>query len=261
MQDYRAMNRALSADSIGGGDAPLSFDRRLSKLKKRLVKEATMAVAMLEAALDSLWKLDAEAARAVRREDDQIDTEEVEIERECYELLALHHPFARDFRVIAFILKVNSDIERVADHACSIAKAVVKISKIGGGRVPQWPTSLTDLGQRVPAACHQLLRAVLDEDAQAAKAVVAGDEVIDQLDRRLFDEAMEMMRVEASSESGLAIGMLVYRISRELERVGDLMKSIAEDVVYLSTGAIIRHEEKAKAAAQGGAPPALPEGG
>lgn len=228
------------------GDAKYAFDRRIIALKKRLVREATSAVSMLESALGSLWTLEADTARAVRVADDKIDWEEVEIEKECYELLTLHHPFARDFRIVTFILKVNSDIERVADHSVSIAKAVVKISKLiqPGHPVPKWPTSLVDLGHRVPAACHGLMRAVLDEDVDAAKAIVEGDEVIDQLDRRLFDEAMEMMKGE-SSEANLAIGMLVYRIGRELERIGDLMKNIAEDVIYLATGSIVRHEERA----------------
>lgn len=235
------------------GDAKYAFDRRIIALKKRLVREATSAVSMLESALNALWTLEADAARAVRGADDTIDSEEVEIEKECYELLTLHHPFARDFRVVTFILKVNSDIERVADHAVSIAKAVVRISKLmaPGSPAPKWPTSLVDLGHRVPAACHGLMRAVLDEDVEAAKAVVEGDEIIDQLDRRLFDEAMEMMKGERS-EAHLAIGMLVYRVGRELERIGDLMKNIAEDVIYLATGSIVRHEERAAKMKAGG---------
>lgn len=245
---------------VPGGIAPISFDRKVLHLRKRLVREATQAVGMLEGALESLWKLDADEARVVRREDDEIDSEEVAIEKEAYELLTLHHPFARDFRVVTFILKVNADIERVADHAASIAKAVVKISKLRPGMPPpRWPTALTELGHRVPETCHRLMRAVLDENTEESKRVVESDEVIDALERRLFDETMEMMRA-GNDEATLAIGMMVYRIGRELERIGDLMKDIAEELVYLTTGAIIRHEERAKAAggtgaAEGGANP------
>src|SRR5687768_6454499 len=114
----------------GGGPAGgtrVSFDRSVGQLKKRLIGEATGAIAMLEAALDALWKLDVESAKEVRRRDDRIDEEEVAIEAECFRLLALEHPFARDFRLIAFIMKVNGDIERVADHASGIAKVTGKI--------------------------------------------------------------------------------------------------------------------------------------
>ncbi len=226
------------------GAHAIPFDRRAASLKRRLVKEASLAIVMLESALDALWRLDADKARRVRLDDDQVDSEEVDIERECFELLALHHPFARDFRFVTFILRVNADVERVADHASSIAKAVVRISKLvaPGAPPPAWPTALRDLGQRVPAICHELVRIVLDEDAEGARRLMAGDDVIDELEKRLFDEAMESMH--ADDAKSLPVGMLIYRIGRELERVGDLMKNIAEDVVYLATGAIIRHEKR-----------------
>src|SRR5215471_18513629 len=107
----------------------LTTDRKILALKRRLVREASLAVAMLESALTALWALDADAAMAVRLSDDRVDLEEVAIEQECYEILTLHHPFARDFRVLTFILKVNTDIERVADHASSLCKVVKKISE------------------------------------------------------------------------------------------------------------------------------------
>lgn len=217
------------------------FEKRLIHLKRRVVREAMQAIAMLERALDALWELDREAAREVHRTDDRIDREEVEIEQECFSILALHHAFARDFRVVAFVLKVNQDIERVADHACSIAKIVTRLA---GDRPPSWPTALEDLAERVPMRCHELLKAVLDEDVEAARLLVVGDKTIDQLDHRLFGETVEMMERGFNDRDTLTNGLLIYRIGRELERISDLMVSVAEDIVYLSTGTIIRHERK-----------------
>lgn len=215
-----------------------SFDRSLTQLKRRLIQEAHAAIDMLQAALDALWKLDAHAAKEVRGRDDRIDREEVEIEAECFRLLALEQPFARDLRIITFILKVNSDLERVADHASSIAKVA---GRIDASRPPKWPTALMEMGQRVPVMCHMLLRAVLNEDAAIAAQVVAEDETIDMLEKRLFEETETLMRADPDL---LRNGLLIYRAGRELERVGDLMKNIAEDVIYLSTGSIVRHEQK-----------------
>ncbi len=226
----------------GGDEGGLASDRRVIRLKRRLVREAMVAVSMLESAVQALWTLDADAAMRVRLTDDRVDNEEVEIEQECYEILALYHPFAREFRIITFVLKVNSDIERVADHASSIAKVTVKISKLNCAG-PVWPTALVELSQRVPAMCHELLRAVLDEDTEAARRLVVSDEIIDQLDRRLFEETMEMMKRD-HSDHGVAVAMYIYRVGRELERIGDLMANIAEDVVYLATGEIIRHAKR-----------------
>src|SRR5262245_40375991 len=229
------------------GKTPLSStDRQIHALKRRLVREAGMAVAMLEKAVAALFALDVESAKAVRVSDDSVDLEEVAIEQEAYEVLALKSPFARDFRALTFILRVNTEIERVADHATSLAKVTVKVRELCRGVVPRWPTALTELGQRVPAMCHELLRAVLDEDVETARQLVKNDEVIDQLERRLFDETLELMRNGGHGEAGMALGLMVHRAGRELERVGDLMAGIAEDVVYLATGEIIRHEKRRK---------------
>lgn len=194
-------------------------------------------MAMLERSLDALWTLDVGKAREVRKSDDQIDREEIEIEQECYRLMTLQHPFARDFRVLTFVLKVNGDVERVADHATSIAKVTQRLDFTSP---PKWPTSLVEMGQRVTVMCHSLLRAVLDEDPMIAAQIVGEDKTIDVLERRLFEEIEELMRKDPH---WVRNGLLIYRVGRELERVGDLMKNIAEDVIYLATGSIVRHEK------------------
>lgn len=230
-----------SPDASRGGFA----DQRVAQLKRRLIREATLSIGMLETALDALWRLDVDTAREVTRYDDRIDREEVQIEQECLKILTLQHHFGRDFRVMTFILKVNADIERVADHACSIAKIVLKIRR----PAPAWPTALVELGERVPMMCHTLMRAVLDENVEAARGLVTSDETIDNLDKRLFEEAVDLMSRESSNRDALANGVLIHRIGRELERIGDLMCNIAEDVVYLATGDIIRHADKLRARA------------
>ncbi len=203
------------------------------------MREASVAIGMLESALGALWALDTDSAREVRARDDRVDKEEVEIEAECLRLLALQNPVGADLRQIAFCMKVNQDIERVADHASSIAKLTNRIS----GPPPKWPTALVELGDRVPLMCYDLLRAVLSEDIDGAREVVKGDKLIDRLDDRLFEEVLERLDTEPDRA---ADALFIYRIGRELERIGDLMGNIAEDVVYLVTGDIIRHEKRRK---------------
>ena len=92
--------------------------------------------------------------------------------------------------------------------------------------------------------CHQLLRTVLDEDVEGARSLVRADEIIDQLDKQLFEEVQEFVRSEGRTDQAMTLALYMYRLSRELERVADLMTNVAEDIVYLATGSIVRHSEK-----------------
>lgn len=222
---------------LPGAAVPLTpFHRELTQLRRRLIRSANVAIDMLEASLYALWNLDHGVAQEIRLRDDRVDDEEVRIEQACLRLLTLQQPYGQDFRQLAFCLKVNADIERVADHATSVAKVTLQIPP---GSRPNWPTSLVEIGDRIPDMCHGLLRAVLDIDVDAARALLESDEVIDHLDSRLFNEITEWVMADPSST---AFGLYCYRLGRELERVGDLLVNIAEDVVYLATGEIIRHQ-------------------
>jgi len=235
--DITGGDGAVDAGAAGPAGPASTLDRDLASLRRRVVRSANVAIDMLEASLHALWTVDHALAREVRERDDQVDNEEVEVERECLRLLTLQRPYGQDFRMIAFCLKANSDIERVADHATSIAKVTEKLSP---ACPPKWPTALSELGDRVPVLCQTLLRAVLDEDVAAARRLVAGDRVIDTLDGRLFDEIVAWIEREPTQGD---TALHLYRLGRELERVGDLMANIAEDVVYLVTGEIIRHQK------------------
>lgn len=225
-----------------GQRQPDSFERDLIQLKRRLVREATTAIEMIESAMRALKSLDTDLAVEVRRDEEHVDIEEVAIETECLRLMTLRQPFGADFRMLTFCLKVNGDLERVADHASGIAKITRKIA--ADGSHPAWPTAMLELGERVPVLCHRLVRAVLDENEDAARELVHSDKVIDALDKRLFEEVTALID---SRGCDARTGLMIYRIGRSLERVGDLMANIAEDVVYLTTGEIIRHTKKKQA--------------
>ncbi|MFN5663093.1 MAG: phosphate signaling complex protein PhoU [Planctomyces sp.] len=250
----------LAADGASGGTPTLPrnvlgthhgmLEEQILAVKRRLVMEAGSAIGMLESAIEALVKLDEPAAREVIRRDDEIDKEEVRIEEECLRLLALFNPLARDFRTVAALMRVNADLERVADHATSLCKQTIKLRKFkDAGTHIALPTSLVELGQRVPIQCQTLMRALVNEKADDARAVIMKDAAIDTLDKRLFDECVDAM---TETREGRSAGMLYYRCGRELERVGDLMTNIAEDVLYLATGSIVRHEEKKRLKGQAG---------
>lgn len=217
------------------------LDQQLSSLRRRLIREASQATDLLSQSLEVLWNADREGAKEVKKIEKLIDAEEVRIEQECFRILALQTPFGADFRLITFSLKVNSDIERLADHASSIAK----ISKKFESEHPEWPEALREMGERVPVMCQELMRAVIGADIAAAKQVVERDKIIDKLDKQTFKDLTQKIETNPTLAADY---MLMYRISRELERVGDLLGNIAEDIVYLVTGDIVRHAPKKKKA-------------
>jgi phosphate transport system protein len=223
-------------DVFHRGPGRYTLQRSLVALKRRLVAEASAAVQMLEDSIEALWTLDRPTAREIRKLDDGIDREEVAIETECLRLLTMQQPVARDFRLITFIMKVNAEIERVADHATSIAKTTSRLSKMGVQ--PVWPTALRDMGERVPIMCHNLLRAVLDEDPAGARDVIEEDDIIDGLEKQLFEETTSRME---AGDLDASTGLYIHRVGRELERAADVMTNIAEDLLYLTTGHIVRH--------------------
>lgn len=215
------------------------FDEELAALRRRLIREASMAIDLLVSAVAGLWDLDHDLAHRIRTGENEVDAEEVAIEQECLRLLTLERPFGHDMRQLAFCMKVNQDIERVADHASSIAKICLKLEP----PAPQWPTALREMGDRIPVACEELLRAVVNSDVESARTIRTKDKAIDQLDKRAFEEIRELIEREPHNAG---TGMLMYRVGRELERVGDLLGNIAEDIIYLETGQIVRHSKRKK---------------
>ncbi len=217
----------------------ISLDDDLALVRRRMIREASQAIDIVKSAIDSLWDLDQSSATMISKIERAIDKEEVKIEQECYRILALKNPFAADFRLLTFILRVNTDIERVADHASSIRKIIARLE----APAPNWPNSLREMGQRIPVMCEQLLRAVVNTDIELAKQIVKDDRIIDKLDGQAFDEIKVLIQQDSVNASNY---LLIYRVARELERVGDLLGNIAEGVVYLVTGDIVRHKPKKK---------------
>jgi len=239
------MTEANTNDNEATDPAPIrvatdiQLDHELAALRRRLIKEASRATDLLAQSIKILQGSSDEEVSEIREIERQIDAEEVRIEEECFRILALQQPFGSDFRMLTFCLKVNSDIERLADHAASMAK----ISKKLRDAELVWPQAMLEMMQRVPVMCEELVRAVINADPDAAREIVLRDKTIDKLDKQAFRELTGIIQEHPDEASQY---MLMYRISRELERVGDLLGNIGEDIVYLVTGDIVRHESSGK---------------
>lgn len=224
-----------NAPTPGRGGA---LQEEIEKLNKRLLSVAVLAVELVEQAVGALERCDHDAAREVRRRDTEVDAQEVRIEEECIRLIALYQPVASDLRGLMIVIRANADIERIADHASGVAKAVAYLEEESP---PSWPTSLLELAHRIIPQCHDTIRALGQRDEATAERIIAGDKQFDRLTREVVNEVDEAIGMGTLSRRA---GLLAHRASRDLERIGDLCVNICEDVLYIQTGRIIRHEKK-----------------
>lgn len=213
----------------------IHFQRAIESLKKRLAVLSSLAEEHLRAAVRAVAQRDAEAARRVIEKDTEIDEMEVEIEEECLKILALYHPLATDLRFIVAALKINTELERVGDLAVNIAERALFLAT-------QPPVEVNFDFQRMAEVSQQMLKESLDAlfnlDTVLARQVCLQDDVIDEMNREMYLQVQETIRKHPEQLESL-IHML--SISRHLERVGDLASNIAEEVIYMVEGAIVRH--------------------
>lgn len=209
--------------------------RGIEKLKSQLLSLGTMVEGCLQDALTAFERGDVVAAKRIIASDEQVDLLEVEVEEECLKLLALHQPVAADLRFIVAVLKINNDLERIADLAVSISWSVVDCGPIPSGVRPFSHSSMTE---RAQAMVHEVLRAVVEVDCSRARAVLKMDDVVDAEKRRIHGEVMEDIKRHPQFTDILSSYLAV---ARSVERVADHATNIAEDVIYMAEGDIVRH--------------------
>lgn len=214
-----------------------SFDEDLDALQRRLQREAAIVVAQVEGAVSAFKTLDIDAAKAIRRRDDEVDENEVQIEEECIRLIALHQPVASDLRRLTVSIRINVDVERIADHATGVCKAVLYL---GDTPPPVWPKALIDMADRIVPRCRQTQALLHKPNVRVAHTLIDDDDTLDHLGKVAFAEIEEAMQTGALSRRA---GLLAFRAMRDFERIGDLCGDVAEDVIYLETGRIVRHSK------------------
>lgn len=211
------------------------LDQKLDLLRDKLLALGGATENALHRAMRSLTERDSDLAQKVLDEDEIIDRMEVEIDRFSIEILALQQPAAHDLRFVISVAKITPILERIADHAGSIADAAIVLNES-----PQIK-ELVDLPMMADTAAGMLRRALdafTNEDAAASREVIKQDQQINEAYRRVFDELLKMM-VDDSSVTTSAAHLLF--VGKHLERIGDYVKDICELNVYLTEAAFIKH--------------------
>jgi phosphate transport system protein len=213
------------------------FHREIDQLKKQLLQLGTLVEDRLRRACIILETRDDGEAQKLMTADWEIDDMEIRVEEECLKILALHQPVARDLRLIVAIIKINSELERIGDIAVNIAKRVQTINKTPGFVfVIDYQPMATKAMEMVKAS----LDALVTEDAAMARKIFLMDDEVDQQ----RDVAYKTVIAEISKQSENAASLInLYLIARHLERIGDRATNIAEEIVYLVEGEIIRSSD------------------
>jgi phosphate transport system protein len=190
---------------------------------------------MVDMAVRSLVERRPDLANRVIQTDSTVDSREVKLEEECLKLLALHQPVATDLRQVISIVKINSELERMADLACNIAERALALDMYPMFTVPD---ELNDMVRESNSMVRRALDAFVSGDTQKAREVIRDDDVVDALNRIIIDQLQELMQ---ESPDYVVPAVHCFSASRNIECVADLATSLAEDVVYLIEGEIVRH--------------------
>jgi phosphate transport system protein len=211
------------------------FVDRLEELRSRAGRMTALVQQALEQAGEALFSVDARLAQAVIDGDSLIDEEEVKVEKSAIDLLALYQPAASDLRLITTIIKVNQDLERIADCAVNVAQRVLPLSH---GWFSEPPDDLRLMFNSVVSTLRDTNKCFNLLDDQLARQVLRGDDVVDALYHQIVQDMLTLMetgRHDANSD------LSNIMIAKNLERIGDHCTNIAEAVIYVHSGRIIRH--------------------
>jgi phosphate transport system protein len=210
--------------------------REIDRLKQMLMSLCEVVERNLRQAVESIRHRDAKLAKAVIETDVEIDHMEVDMEEECLKILALYQPVAIDLRFIITALKINNDLERIGDLAVNLAE---HSTFLAGRPKPNVPFDFDAMIEKTELMLRKSLDALVKMDSKLAYEVCAADDEIDAMDRQMQLIAQDAVHTYPEQTECL---MHLRSASGNLERVADHATNIAEDVIYMIEGRIVRHK-------------------
>jgi len=216
----------------------LHLQRDLDKLKKEMLKLGNMVEVSINNAILALNNREKTYVHEVFANEELINEMEVKVEEDCLKILALHQPVAVDLRFIVVVLKVNNDLERMGDIAKNIAKRARELMEVDP--IPELNKVIQGLPELIRTMVRNSLDALVKLDDQLAREIIDMDDKVDDINKKMYVAIKKAVR-ENPELSDVAINLL--STSRYMERIGDLSTNIAEDVIFMVEGKVIRHAE------------------
>ena len=213
------------------------FIELMEDLQRRCIRMAGLAHQAVGNAATAVKTLDLTLAQAVHEGEKAIDAEEVEIERQAINLLLLHHPAATDFRTVFGIVKINADLERIGDCAVNVAQQVGRLAQLGveSSNVP-W--DVRAIAEATLKQVEDTVRCIASRDSGLADRIRKADDLVDALNSQIMQELQAGMQQDSTT---VPADLAMIMIAKNFERIGDHCVNIAEDVVFLMRGQIVRH--------------------
>jgi phosphate transport system protein len=214
---------------------PTLLERELNQLRDRFLMMGELAEDAIDWAMRALVDNDSALAERVLADDDKVDALELEMDRACIRVLALRSPEARDLRFVIAVSKLTPILERIADHACNVAR--VELALRQEPRLE--PNSeLGKMGQLVRKMLHDALQAFAASDAKEARAVMERDDRVNILYHKVLQDLLDQMSYDVAA-TGQAARLLL--VAKHLERIGDYVTDICEQIVYMKEALVIKH--------------------
>jgi phosphate transport system protein len=211
------------------------FDSELQQVRAGVVRMGELVATAIDGAIGALSRRDLQAAAAVVAQDSKINLAQTELTELIVTTIATQAPVAGDLQFLVSLCHVTYELERIGDHAAGVVRQVAKLVDSETGGQPFGGSGLEQMGELASAILHGVLLALVDLDAEAARRVAIQDDEIDRLYHAYFERTLERMR----REPGLITpGTHLLFAAKHFERIGDRVTNIAEEVVFLSTGAV-----------------------
>ena len=213
----------------------MHLQREIERLKKHLLSLCALVEDQVQLAIRALVDRDEGLAREVEQRDAEVDQREIEVEEDCLKTLALYQPVAMDLRLIVAALKIDNDLERIGDLAVNIAH---KAAALAVEPAIEMPFDVDGMWNKTQAMLRDALNALVNTDVKLAQAVCARD---DEVDRMKHETRIKLEGIIREHPERTHVLLRLMAVSRNLERIADCATNIAEDVVYMVEGRIVRH--------------------
>lgn len=211
------------------------FDEELDKLRTRLIKMGSVVQEQVEFVFRALETSNVELAKLVIGRDEKVDTLDIKIDKQCMRLFALQQPVAIDLRLIMSALSINNNFERIGDLAVNIAERTLTLAILPDVLSR---TRILEMGKQAEQMVVKALDAFINNDVELARAVLAMDTIVDQLDQVNFQTLLSIMTEDKALIEPCSHLVIV---SRNIERLADQATNISEEVVFLVDAEIIKH--------------------